>query len=107
MSKQLKLALTIVLGVAGIGLAVWLFGPASMPFWAEISKWAPGIVISAFALFAAQDSRDTAKRGEDEARAGRETAERGEQEARAVRERNEAAMSKRQRKRADKAAPRA
>lgn len=103
MSKQLKLALTVALGIVGIGLAVWLFGPAEMAFWAEISKWAPGIVISAFALYAAQDSRDTAAKGEAEARASRETAERGEAEARATRERADAAMSKTQRRRADKA----
>lgn len=89
MSTKNKIVLTVVLGVIGIGLSTMYFGPANQPFWAEFAKWAPAVLISIFAFVAAQNSKETAARGEAEAAAAREVAAESAVNARASREASE------------------
>lgn len=85
MGKLTKIALTVVLGLVGIALATRVFGPAGLPFAAEVSKWAPAVLISIFAFAAAQAANDTAGRGEFEARAARQEAELAREDTRVAR----------------------
>lgn len=85
MDKRQKIGLTVGLGLVGIALATEVFGPAGWAFAAEVSKFAPAVLVSILALVAASNADETARRSEVESRAARASAERGEAEARAAR----------------------
>lgn len=86
MDKRSKIVLTVALGIVGIGASTLYFAPQDMPFWAEASKWLPGIVITILAFLAADTSANEARgsrvageRAELEARESRNSAARAEQ----------------------------
>jgi hypothetical protein len=80
--KWAKAVLATAFGVIGIAFATLMFGPADMPFAAELSKFAPDILMTMLVLFAAEVSVSEARGSRDEARASREAGERAEVEAR-------------------------
>lgn len=98
MSKSTKLALTVAFGVTGIVFKVIVFGGPvwDVPLAAELFAWAGGIAVAVIVFFTAEDAKDTAQRGEAEAKAGRDEQEAARAEARA-------SMSKRQRRRLEQA----
>lgn len=99
MNKQTKLVVTVVFTVIGIGLAVFLFDPRELPFWAEISKAAPAILVSLLAMWVAHDSREEARASKDEAQAARGEMSSAREEVQAVRDDAKAAKDEARRSR--------
>lgn len=85
MDKWTKIGISVVLGIVGIALATLWLGPSGWPFWAELAKFFPAIIVSIIALVAAHESRDKAAAAGDAAAAARNQAEAARDQAHAAR----------------------
>lgn len=99
MTKPITIGLTIALGLLGLALAVFVFGPANLPYWAEVSKFMPAVIVSIVAFAFAKDAKDKADAARDTAKRGADAAEAAQAETRAAREETRATMSNRAKRR--------
>lgn len=91
MDAKTKIALSIILGVVGIGCATVVLGTGGNSFWIEFSKWAPSVLVSIFALWSADKAHGEAKEATREAGEGKAAAERSEANGVAAKEAGERA----------------